>query len=354
MFIKYKAIIFGVAGQELLPEEKKFFAEAKPLGFILFSRNIFDKKQVASLIRELRTTIDNPYAPIFIDQEGGRVCRFKAPTWYTPPPASVFGKIANKNLSDAKEALRLNTTLIALDLIELGVSSDTIPVLDVLNDDTHNVIGDRAYSSNKSIVTELGQIICETLTEFGIAPIIKHIPGHGRAKADSHLELPIVEESYEDLLDIDFYPFKKLNDTKLAMTAHVLYKAIDPDAPATLSKKVISEIRNTIGFKNLLLTDCILMKALSGSVVTRAERALAADCDIVLHSRGTVEEMKAVDKSIPLITTYQNKILKNIFVLDKKNYQIDRTKLKTELNALLEKYNVEITSQKLDPTQQNL
>jgi len=334
-FLNHKSVIFGVAGPKLLPEEMAFFAETRPLGFILFSRNISDKAQLSSLIADLRTAVKNPYSPIFIDQEGGRVCRLKAPTWYTPPAAAIFGEIANTNLSDAKRALRLSTTLIALDLVELGVSSDAIPVLDVLNNDTHAIIGDRAYSADKLIVTELGRVVCETLEEFKIAPIIKHIPGHGRARADSHLNLPIVNATYEGLLDIDFYPFLKLNDVQLAMTAHILYKSIDPDAPATLSKKVISEIRDTIGFKGILMTDCILMKALPGTIIDKAERALDAGCDIVLHSRGTVEEMKAIAQSIPYIKNYQDAILTKLFVQDKPRALSDRIGIQKELSNLL-------------------
>ena len=355
MFTKHKAVIFGVSGQKLLSEEKIFFAKTKPLGFILFARNITDKKQVISLIHDLRATVGNKYAPIFIDQEGGRVCRLKSPIWYTPPAALVFGKIASENLPDAKKALRLNTSLIALDLIELGISSDAIPVLDVLSDKTHNVIGDRAYSSDKFIVTALGQVICETLTEFGIAPIIKHIPGHGRARADSHLELPIVDTPYENLVNIDFYPFTKLNATKLAMTAHVIYKAIDADKPATLSEKVISEIRNTIGFKNLLMTDCIRMNALSGSMATRAKKALEAGCDIVLHSRGTIDEMKTINQSISFITDRQNQILKELFAHKTKPHNLNKTQIETELNKLLKQYKIDISAHFsfTDPTQQN-
>jgi beta-N-acetylhexosaminidase len=352
MFLKHKAVIFGVSGLEILPLEREFFANVKPVGFILFARNISDKKQVAALVEELRNAVGNQHAPIFIDQEGGRVCRLKEPEWYSPPAARFFGEMAEKNLSDAKHALSLNTSLIACDLMELGITSDAIPVLDVLSDDTHTVIGDRAYSSDKSIVTKLGQVVCKTLAKFGIAPIIKHIPGHGKANSDSHLELPIVDETYENLREIDFYPFSKLNNENLAMTAHVLYKAIDPNSPATLSKKVISEIRNVIGFKNLLLTDCILMNALSGSLRERAERALSAGCDIILQSSGTIEEMQEVAGSMPLITEAQNKILEKAFKAKKRKPKLDKTKTKQELNDLFEKYKIKISSKKslIDPT----
>ncbi|NRA74055.1 MAG: glycoside hydrolase family 3 protein [Rickettsiales bacterium] len=355
MFLKHKAIIFGIPNQTISLEEKKFFSSIKPLGFILFSRNISNKKQVISLINDLRNAVNNKYAPIFIDQEGGRVCRLKKPIWYTPPPAAIFGKIANTNLAEAKKALQLNTTLIALDLIELGISADAVPVIDILNTYTHTVIGDRAYSSDKLIVTELGKIVCDTLTELNIAPIIKHIPGHGRAKADSHLELPVVDTTYKELLNTDFYPFIKLNNTKLAMTAHVLYKSIDAKHPATLSKKVVSEIRNTINFKNILLTDCICMKALSGSMLERTEKALNAGCDIILHSRGTIEEMKTINRSIPFITENQNQILKELFVIKSKNFNFKRKQIESELNELLQKHKIDISSNfsSIDPTQQN-
>jgi beta-N-acetylhexosaminidase len=352
MFTNHKAIIFGPAGPELLPEERAFFSQHKPLGFILFRRNIVDKKQVAALVQELRDAVDNQAAPILVDQEGGRVCRMRAPIWYEPPAAAEFGRIALESLADAKRALNLSTTLIALDLLELGITSDAIPVLDVINSDTHNVIGDRAFGSDKSIVAELGRVVCDVLTEFEVAPIIKHIPGHGRAKADSHKELPIVTANYQDLIDVDFYPFKELNDVKLAMTAHVLYEAIDPHAPGTVSNMVIDTIRNTIGFKNLLLTDCILMEALAGSVASRAKKAIEAGCDIVLQSRGTVEEMEEVITSVPFITAAQNSILEPLFPPVRKTPQLDRATIQIELLDLFEKYNIETAPIKnlIDPT----
>lgn len=352
MFTNHKAIIFGPAGPQLLPEERVFFSQHKPLGFILFRRNIIDKKQVTALVQDLRDAVGNQAAPILVDQEGGRVCRMRAPIWYEPPAATVFGKIAQSNLDDAKRALNLSTSLIALDLLELGITSDAIPVLDVVNSDTHNVIGDRAFGSDKAIIAELGRVVCDVLTELGVAPIIKHIPGHGRAKADSHLELPIVTANYQDLVDIDFFPFKELSYVKLAMTAHVLYEAIDPHAPGTISDKVIDTIRNTIGFKNLLVTDCILMEALTGSVASRAKKAIEAGCDIVLQSRGTVEEMEEVINSVPFITLAQNTILEPLFPPVRKTPQLDRTAVQTELVDIFEKYNIETTpiENLIDPT----
>lgn len=353
MFTKHRAVIFGVDGKTLSEEEKSFFATAKPLGFILFARNIESKQQVKELVKALKEAVDNQNIPLLIDQEGGRVCRLKAPRWYCPPPAAVFGKIAETDMTSAKRAVEISFTLVALDMKELGITVDAAPVLDVPTFEAHDVIGDRAFGSDALIVAALGRVVCETLSEHGLVPIIKHIPGHGRAKADSHKELPVVAASYESLWETDFYPFRKLNDMKWAMTAHVLYTAIDPDSPATFSSEVINVIRTDIGFNGLLFTDCITMDALGGPIEERARQAIEAGCDIILHSRykyGSFPESERVIAQVPFITPKQNEILCKT-LLPIRNIKVDRQSLSHELNEIFVKHDCldyQVTS---DPTE---
>lgn len=335
----YKPVIFGIKDKKLSVAEKEFFRSEKPLGFILFSRNIENPKQVKALVKSLRKTIDNPFAPILIDQEGGRVARLKEPSWYHPLPAAVFGDIARKNIEDAKRACQLNTLLIAHDLNKLGINVDCAPVADVPIQGAHDVIGNRAFSYDKEIITVLAQTMADALISKGIAPIMKHIPGHGRAKSDSHFELPVVDTDYQTLLANDFYPFINMRNISWAMTAHVVYSAIDALRPATQSKLVIDEIRNTIGFKKLIVTDCITMQALSGSMVERAYRSLEAGCDIVLYSRGEITTMKEMIKGMKSLSKDQMSLITNSF--SKPVESKDRTqKYYDELSFLLKQYNI--------------
>ncbi len=353
-FQQHKAVIFSVSGDILLDNERSFFAKAKPLGFILFARNIKDKEQVKTLVQALRDSIDNQDAPIFLDQEGGRVVRLKEPIWYHPFSASVFGRVAAKSLELAKEACYINAQLIAHEMFELSININCAPVADILQEYSSNVIGDRAFSSDKKIVAELADAMARGLLEGGIQPVIKHIPGHGRAKLDSHLALPEVYDPYKELKDYDFYPFKKLNHYKLGMTAHVLYDAIDPDKPATLSKDVIREIRDTIGFNGLLVSDCITMKALEGSMADRAAGAFEAGCDIVIYSNAKLVDMKEIIAVSPEITLQQEKTLVASYKMAKDNPQPDIKKLQKRLLEILEN-NVEkdhLLFSSFDPTEQ--
>jgi beta-N-acetylhexosaminidase len=334
----YKAAIFGIAGQSLSPEEKDFFQQEKPVGFILFSRNIANKQQVQKLVHDLRKTIDNPNAPILIDQEGGRVARLRAPTWYSPSPAAIFGKIAGYNLDDAKRACALNTKLIAKDLLELGINVDCAPVADVPVKGAHDVIGDRAFSYDKEIVTQLARVTIDSFVKQNITPIIKHIPGHGRATADSHLKLPIVDADYKTLQKTDFYPFKNINNVKWAMTAHIIYNTIDPKNPATQSSRVINEIRSTIGFEGLIVTDAITMQALSGSMGERADKSFKAGCDLAIHSNGNLNEMLDVIKYTPILTNSQIKLLNSSCSIGDSS-RLEDSDIKAELNHILKKYN---------------
>jgi beta-N-acetylhexosaminidase len=289
------AVIFGCEGPRLTAWERDFFAEADPLGFILFQRNCEDPAQLAALTAALRDSVGREDAPVLIDQEGGRVQRLKPPQWRAAPPAARFGALAKSDPEAAVEATRLNARLLAEDLRPLGIDVDCLPLLDLPAGGAHDVIGDRAYSSDPELVATLGRASSEGLLAGGVLPVVKHIPGHGRCAVDSHAELPRVDADISSLEATDFYPFRALNDLPLAMTAHAIYSAIDPHRPATTSSKVIEEVvRGLIGFKGLLMSDDISMKALSGDIAWRSAEALAAGCDLVLHCNGERGEMTAV------------------------------------------------------------
>jgi beta-N-acetylhexosaminidase len=292
---KPQAVIFGCAGPSLTADERHFFSDALPVGFILFERNCQDPRQVIGLVAELKEITGRPGTPILIDQEGGRVQRLKPPHWRDAPPASVFGRLAVEDLALAREAVELNAGLIATELSDLGINVDCAPVLDVLGPKAHSIIGERAFGNDPGTVTALGRAAAEGFLAGGVLPLMKHIPGHGRALADSHQELPVVDAAAEDLEASDFRPFLALKDLPWAMTAHVVYRALDADHPATTSGTVITKtIRGDIGFDGVLVSDDIGMKALIGSFDERAAAVLAAGCDLVLHCSGDLAEMEAV------------------------------------------------------------
>jgi beta-N-acetylhexosaminidase len=289
------AAILGCAGTTLTAEEAAFFRDVKPWGFILFKRNIADPNQVRALTAALRETVGRSDAPILIDQEGGRVARLGAPHWKTYPPGRAYGALVANDPLVAREITRLGARLIAHDLLSLGINVDCVPVLDVPDPQGHEIIGDRAYGDTPEQVATLGRAAAEGLLAGGVLPIIKHIPGHGRAMSDSHLELPVVKAKLAELDVRDFAPFRVLSDMPMAMTAHVVYTAIDRNRPATTSRKAIKKvIRESIGFDGLLMSDDLSMKALSGDFKQRAKDSLAAGCDVVLHCNGDMAEMKAV------------------------------------------------------------
>ncbi|MGH6872411.1 MAG: beta-N-acetylhexosaminidase [Rhizomicrobium sp.] len=294
--------IYGCAGPELGPEERAFYADARPWGFILFARNVVDREQIRRLVASLRETVGDAQAPVLIDQEGGRVARLRPPHWHARPAAQRFALLHNDLPQAAHEAAYLNARLIAHDLAELGINVDCVPVLDVPVAGADAVIGDRAYGSDPTVIIELGRATIEGMIEGGVLPVMKHIPGHGRAAADTHFELPHVTASREELSASDFVTFRSLSDCPMAMTAHVVYDAIDAQRPATTSPRVIKEIvRGEIGFNGLLMSDDLSMNALSGTLASRAKASLFAGCDVVLHCNGKLEEMKAVaSESRPL------------------------------------------------------
>ena len=287
------AAIYGCLGHRLTEAEKVFFAEVRPWGFILFRRNIDTPEQVRALTDELRAAIGDADAPILIDQEGGRVQRMGPPHWPKYPPGAAYLAATNDPLS-ARELVRLGARLMAHDLRAVGITIDCVPVLDVPVPGAHDIIGDRAYGRDPATVTQLGRAAAEGLLAGGVLPVIKHMPGHGRAFADSHRELPTVHADLETLDAWDFAPFKGLSDMPIAMSAHIVFTAIDAKRPATISKKAIRLMRDRLGFQGLILSDDLTMQALSGSLTDRAAAALKAGCDLVVHCNGDLDEMRQV------------------------------------------------------------
>lgn len=289
------ACILGCSGTSLTDEERAFFSEVNPWGFILFKRNIDSPDQVRRLVDDLRGCVGRDDAPVLIDQEGGRVQRMGPPHWRRYPPGRAYGEIAGNDPLHRREITRLGARLLAHDLRAVGINVDCVPVLDVPAPDGHEIIGDRAYGRTAEEVALLGRAAAEGLIAGGVLPVVKHIPGHGRALADSHLQLPVVEAPYDELEARDFAPFKVLSDMPMAMTAHVVYTAIDPARPGTTSRIVHRRvIRGAIGFDGLLMTDDLSMKALSGDFAGRTRAALDAGCDVALHCNGDMDEMKGV------------------------------------------------------------
>lgn len=286
-------LIFGCAGEALSADEKAFFSEVNPAGFIVFARNCASPDQIRALTNEFREI--NQDCLILIDQEGGRVQRLRPPDWAERPAARRFGDLFATNPAHAIEACRANARLIARDLNALGINTNCMPVLDVPVAGAHDVVGDRAFSTDPHAVAALGAACCDGLLAGGVLPVIKHIPGHGRAPSDSHDGLPVVDLSLEELRGSDFVPFAALSNMPAAMTAHILYMAIDADLPSSTSPTVVSGlIRGETGFSGLLISDDIGMKALGGSFAARTTGCLVAGCDLVLHCSGQMEEMEAV------------------------------------------------------------
>lgn len=287
--------LYGCSTHEITAQERTFFREAQPWGFILFGRNVRDPKQVAALVSALRDSIGDAQAPVLIDQEGGRVARLKPPHWKARPPAKALGDLYRRDPDAAREATYLNARGMADELAQLGIDVDCVPVLDVPVEGANDVIGDRAFARDPDVVAALGRVVIDAMLDGGVLPVIKHIPGHGRGNADSHHALPRVSASVDELRNSDFAPFRALHNCPLAMTAHVVYEALDSEHPATTSTKVIREIiRGDIGFDGLLMSDDLSMNALSGTLAERARAALVAGCDMILHCNGRMDEMEAV------------------------------------------------------------
>lgn len=296
------AAIYGCAGPVLTDAERAFFADARPLGFILFRRNCVDPAQVRTLVGALRDAV-GWQAPVLIDQEGGRVARLQPPHWPALPAARRLGDLATRDPEAARDAARTHGRLLAALLSDLGIDVDCAPVADVPVEGAHDVIGDRAFGFDPTLVATLARAQAEGLLEGGVLPVVKHVPGHGRAKADSHRELPVVTAHLAALRGQDFAPFRDLADMPLAMAAHVVYTALDPATPASTSAQVIADVvRGWIGFDGLLLSDDLSMQALRGSLPERAASVLAAGCDVALHCNGDFAEMQAIAARVPALS----------------------------------------------------
>lgn len=294
--------IFGIAGPTLSADERAFFRESDPAGYILFGRNVVDRAQLRALTDDLRTIHGRERLFVCIDQEGGRVARMKPPEWLAFPPGEVFDRLYDIAPATAIEAARVNAQALAIDLAEAGITVDCHPVLDVRQPGAHDVIGDRAFGAEPQRVAALGRAVLDGLARGGVAGTIKHMPGHGRAMADSHKELPTVTASEEELA-ADLAPFQALARHPIGMTAHVRYTAWDDENPGTLSPFVVGEvIRKRIGFDGLLLTDDLDMEALSGTVPERAERAIAAGCDLALNCWAKLEDMAGIAARLPAMS----------------------------------------------------
>jgi beta-N-acetylhexosaminidase len=294
--------IFGLAGLSISDSERDFFRDADPAGYILFGRNIENRAQLRALTDDLRAIHGREHCFICIDQEGGRVARMKAPEWLAYPPGEMFDRLYDVAPASAIEAARSNAEALGLDLAEAGISVDCLPMLDVRQPGANDVIGDRALGAEPMRVAALGRAVLHGLNSAGVAGIVKHMPGHGRAMADSHKALPTVTASAEEL-ETDIAPFRTLASAPIAMTAHIRYTAWDDENPATQSPFVIEEIiRKRIGFDGLLLTDDLDMEALSGTGPERAARAIAAGCDIALNCWGKMDDMVGIARALPSIS----------------------------------------------------
>ena len=290
-------MILGCGGHRLTEDEKAFFADVRPWGFIVFRRNVDSPDQMRALTDEMRDCVGDADVPVLIDQEGGRVQRMGPPHWAKYPPAAAYLEAAD-GLLRARELVRLGARLMAHDLKAVGINVDCAPVLDVPVPGAHDIIGDRAYARDPATVAMLGRAAAEGLLAGGVLPVIKHMPGHGRAFADTHKELPTVHADLATLDGWDFAPFRAMSDMPIGMTAHIVFTAIDRKHPATQSKKAIRMIRERLGFGGLLLSDDLVMNALSGTLTERAEKSLKAGCDLVVHWNGDMAEMRQMAEGV--------------------------------------------------------
>jgi beta-N-acetylhexosaminidase len=328
-----RAVILGCAGEALSAGERHFFAEADPTGFILFRRNCRAPDQVRGLVEALRGCVGRVGAPVLIDQEGGRVARLRPPYWRRYPSAARLAALPDPT---AEDAARLGARLIADDLSRLGITVDCLPVLDLPVAGADPVIGDRAYGVEPERVARLGRAVCEGLLEGGVLPVLKHIPGHGRARVDSHYACPAVAIEHDQMSRTDFAPFRALAAMPWAMTAHIVYRAIDPTAPATLSPRVIADIiRGEIGFGGVLVSDDLSMRALGGSLAERAQRALAAGCDLALHCNGDLAEMEEIAAAIGPLSGAAVARLERGEAVRRGSEEFDRSEAEPRFDALM-------------------
>ena len=331
-----KAMILGCSGLTLTQEEIALYKAEQPWGFILFGRNIGDAQQITDLEASMREAVGRPDAPVLIDQEGGRVQRIRPPILQSYPNAQALGAIYLRDREQGLRAAWLMSRLHAFDLMRFGINVDCLPVLDVPVEGASNVIGNRAYGFDPKMVSEMGQAAADGLKAGGMLPVMKHIPGHGRGMVDSHHELPVVDVPLDDLDAHDFVPFRALNKELMGMSAHLVFNAIDPERPATTSRKVIDEIiRGRIGFDGLLMSDDSSMNALKGTLGERAANIVAGGCDIVLHCNGVMSEMLQVVKEVPPLTDRSLERAKAVEAGFPAADDADEASLRDEFNAML-------------------
>jgi beta-N-acetylhexosaminidase len=330
-----RAFITGVSGLSLTAEEREFLRAERPWGFILFKRNVDNPLQVARLVQDFRETVGDGEAPVLIDQEGGRVQRLGPPHWPVYPPGAVFGALYDRDRAAGLKAARMSAQLIAADLADLGITVDCLPLADVPVPGADAVIGDRAYGTDPGKVAAIARAVTEGLEQGGVLPVLKHIPGHGRATADTHHGLPVVDSSRNDLEATDFAAFRMLADLPMAMTAHVVFSAIDATQPATTSATIIQQvIRGVIGFQGLLMSDDVSMNALAGSIAERTRAIVSAGCDMVLHCNGKLEEMRQVADEAPELSGQALDRAQQALSSRKPPQPFDREAARAELDAL--------------------
>lgn len=327
----FGATILDPTGLRLTPEEKALFAATQPFGFILFARNIESAEQVRALCDELRDSVGRN-APILLDQEGGRVQRLRPPLGTDWEPPLEFAARAG---AQAEEAMRLRYAITATEMRAVGIDVNCAPLVDVAGEGTHPFLYNRCYATDAAQVARLGRAVAQGLMQGGVLPVVKHIPGHGRARADSHLELPRVTASLEELDAVDFAPFKVLNDLPMGMTAHLVYDALDPDRPATLSPVVMQAVRNRIGFDNLLMTDDLTMKALAGDPADLALASLEAGCDVALLCNADLDTRARVAEAAGLMTPPAQARAERVMALQAPAPALDIDALKAKLTVLM-------------------
>jgi len=333
-----RAFITGVSGLELSAFERDFMRSERPWGFILFKRNIDTPTQVSLLVRELRASINDLEAPVLIDQEGGRVQRLGPPHWPVYPPGAVFGALYDIDRALGLSAARLSARLIAADLTEAGITVDCLPLADVPVPGADAVIGNRAYGTEPLKVATIARAVTEGLEQGGILPVLKHIPGHGRAAADTHFRLPVVDTPRAELERTDFAAFQPLAGLPMAMTAHVVFSALDPAHPATTSATIIEQvIRGVIGFQGLLMSDDVSMNALAGSIAERTRAIVAAGCDMVLHCNGKLDEMREVAAETPELSGEALHRARMALASRKAPQPFDRPAARAELDGLIDR-----------------
>ena len=333
-----RAFITGVSGLELTDAEREFLRGAPPWGLILFKRNVDTPDQVSALVEEFRNLVREADAPVLIDQEGGRVARLTPPHWPVYPPGAAFGALYDLDIALGLRAAWLSSRLIAADLTDLGITVDCLPLADVPVAGADAVIGNRAYGTEPAKIAAIARAVTGGLEQGGVLPVLKHIPGHGRATADSHFRLPTVDTPWEELERTDFAAFQPLADLPMAMTAHVVFSAIDPVQPATTSATIIRRvIRGVIGFQGLLMSDDVSMNALAGSIAERTRAIVEAGCDMVLHCNGKLDEMRDVARETPELAGEALERANRALASRKPPEPFDRQAGRVELEALMDR-----------------